>query len=59
MICHVRPGLVARALQSKSWYESLPEAASIEGDDEWYWVYCYTAMRLLEMHGFASRLQVF
>jgi hypothetical protein len=49
----------ARALQSKSWYEFLPEAASIEGDDKWYWVYCYAAMRLLDMHESASRLQVF
>lgn len=49
----------ARALQSRNWYGFLPEDTSIEGDDKWYWAYCYAAMRLLGMDNFASRLQLF
>jgi hypothetical protein len=42
--------LIASSPSFKSFYE---------GDDKWYWVYCYAAMRLLDMHESASRLQVF
>ena len=47
-----------RALRSKQWYDFVPEDASTEGDDKWYWVYCYSAMRSLGMDDFAVRLQV-
>jgi hypothetical protein len=49
----------AKALQSKKWYGFVPEDASIDGDDKWYWVYCYAAMRSLYMDEFAGSLQVF
>jgi hypothetical protein len=49
----------AYALRSKTWFDFVPEDASTEGDDKWYWVYCYSAMRSLTMHEFADRLQGF
>jgi hypothetical protein len=49
----------AKALQSKKWYSFVPEDASIDGDDKWYWVYCYAAMRSLYMDEFAGSLRAF
>jgi hypothetical protein len=49
----------AHALRSKTWFDFIPEDASTEGDDKWYWVYCYSAMRSLTMHEFTDRLQGF
>ncbi|KAL5116441.1 hypothetical protein ACEQ8H_005677 [Pleosporales sp. CAS-2024a] len=47
----------AKALQSKEWYEFLPQSPSVEGVDKWYWVYCYAVMQLMGMDQFALRLQ--
>lgn len=49
----------ARALQSSTWHDFLPEDPSIYDDDKWYWVYCYAAMRLLGMDEFAGPLHIF
>lgn len=46
----------ARALRSRIWHEFVPGDASFEGEDKWYWVYCYSAMRSLGMDEFAARL---
>ena len=48
-----------KALRSKKWHHFVPDNPSIEGDDKWYWVYCYSAMRSLGMAEFATHLQVF
>ncbi|KAF2824863.1 hypothetical protein CC86DRAFT_408003 [Ophiobolus disseminans] len=48
-----------RALRSKTWYDFIPDDASIEGEDKWYWVYCYLVMRSLGMDEFAARLLAF
>lgn len=50
--------LYARALRSKIWHDTIPEDASFEGEDKWYWVYCYSTTRSLGMDEFAARLQI-
>jgi hypothetical protein len=48
-----------RACRSSEWFDFLPDEPSIEGEDKWYWVYCYAAMRSLGMDVFAERLKGF
>jgi hypothetical protein len=50
---------LVRALSSNHWIEFLPPEAPVVGEDTWYWVYCYSAMRSLGMDGLAQTLRDF
>jgi hypothetical protein len=64
-VCNILPGYVmcvldwfVRSLRSKTPIVFIPELPVIDGEDKWYWVYCYAIMRCLGMEH-AGELQHF
>lgn len=48
---------LVRALRGKQWVDFLPKEIPFVDEDQWYWVYCYSAMCCLGMDEFAGGLR--
>ncbi|KAF2023178.1 hypothetical protein EK21DRAFT_119022 [Setomelanomma holmii] len=53
------PDWYGRALRSKLWHDFLTDEPSVQGDDKWYWVYCYAEMCSMAMDEIAMDLKAF